>query len=257
MKWTAIFLMSSALLATEGKMVYEQKCASCHEAYIPMTKLSENFLEKNNEMLKLKAPTLNQLSFRLKQQIGDPKGDNDIHRMEVEAFISDYLVNPDKDKTLCMKEVIKHFDTMPSMKGKITEEEMAAVSEFIYDFDNKAVSEHIVKYEEFDKALEKAKAENKIVMIKATAKHCHFCIKMDREVMVEDSVKKAIDKNFVPVEVDISSKRLPLGLNADFTPTFFFIDENAKVMKVVPGSWNVEDFLEILEEINDLKGEKQ
>lgn len=257
MKWTAIFLMSSALLATEGKMVYEQKCASCHEAYIPMTKLSENFLEKNNEMLKLKAPTLNQLSFRLKQQIGDPKGDNDIHRMEVEAFISDYLVNPDKDKTLCMKEVIKHFDTMPSMKGKITEEEMAAVSEFIYDFDNKAVSEHIVKYEAFDKALEKAKAENKIVMIKATAKHCHFCIKMDREVMVDDSVKKAIDKNFVPVEVDISSKRLPLGLNADFTPTFFFIDENAKVMKVVPGSWNVEDFLEILEEINDLKGEKQ
>ena len=257
MKWTVILLTFSALFAAEGKVVYEQKCASCHEAYIPMTKLSENFLEKNNEMLKLKAPTLNQLSFRLKQQIGDPKGDSDIHRMEVEAFISDYLVNPDKDKTLCMKDVIKYFDTMPSMKGKITEDEISAVSDFIYDFDSKAVSERIVKYEVFDKALEKAKAEDKIVMIKATAKHCHYCIKMDREVLVDESVKAALHKNFVPVEIDISSKRLPLGLHADFTPTFFFIDGDAKVMKTVPGSWNVEDFLEILEEVTALKGVKK
>lgn len=244
------------LFGTEGKVVYEQKCASCHEGYIPMGKLSENFLEKNNEMLKLKAPTMNQLSFRLKQQIGDPKGDSEIHRMEVEAFISDYLINPDKEKTFCMDEVIKHFDTMPSMKGKITEEEMSAVSEFIYDFDSKAVSEHIVKYEAFDKALEKAKTEDKIVMIKATSKHCHFCIKMDREVMVDESVKTALHKDYVVVEVDISKKRLPLGLNADFTPTFFFIDKNEKVIKAIPGAWNVEDFLEILKEINHLKGEQ-
>jgi len=249
-------LCISVLFSAEGRSVYEQKCASCHEAYIPMLKLSENFLEKNNELLKLKAPTLNQLSFRLKHQIGDPKGDNDIHRMEVEAFISDYLMNPDKEKTLCLKEVIKHFDTMPSMQGKITEDEIAAVSEYIYDFDTKAVSERIVKYEAFDKALEKARAEDKIVMIKATAKHCHYCVKMDREVMVDNSVKAALHKDFIPVEVDISSKRLPLGLSTDMTPTFFFIYKDAKVMKVIPGAWNVEDFLEILKEINHLKGVK-
>lgn len=200
---------------------------------------------------------MNQLSFRLKQQIGDPKGDEEIHRMEVEAFISDYLLNPDKEKTVCMKEVIKHFDTMPSMKGKITEDAIAAVSEFIYDFDTKAVSEHIVKYELFDKALEKAKAEDKIVMIKASAAHCHYCVKMDREVMVDSSVKKALNKNFVPVEVDISKKRLPLGLRADMTPTFFFIDKESKVIKTIPGAWNVEDFLEILNEVTQLKGEKK
>ncbi len=258
MKFVFLTLFSVSLLfSMSGKEVYEKKCASCHESYIPMAKLTENFLEKDNTLLKLKAPTVNQLSFRLKQQIGDPKGDEEIHRMEVEAFISDYLLNPDKEKTLCMKEVIKYFDTMPSMKGKITEDEISAVSAFIYNFDSKAVSEHIVKYEAFDKALEKARAEDKIVMIKASAAHCRYCVKMDREVMVDDSVKKALNKNFVPVEVDISKKRLPLGLHADMTPTFFFIDKESKVIKSIPGAWNVEDFLEILKEVNHLKGVKK
>ena len=58
------------------------------------------------------------------------------------------------------------------------------------------------------------------------------------------------------MHVDISKNRLPLGLKADMTPTFFFIDKNEKVIKAIPGAWNVEDFLEILKEINHLKGEQ-
>ena len=255
MKLTIMLLTCVVLFATEGKDVYEKKCASCHEGYISMVKLSENFLEKNNEMLNLKAPTMNQLSFRLKQQIGDPKGDNEIHRMEVEAFIVDYLINPDLEKTFCMKDVIKHFDTMPSMKGKISEEEMVAVSEFIYDFHSKAVLERLVKYEKFDKALEKAKTENKIIMIKASAKHCHFCIKMDREVMVDKSVKEALGKDYIAVSIDITKESLPLGLKADMTPTFFFVDKNAKLIKTLPGAWDVPDFLEILKGIKKIEGE--
>jgi thioredoxin-related protein len=222
-----------------------------------MNILKENFMVKNNALLKLKAPTLNQLSFRLKQQIGDPKGDKDIHRMEVEAFISDYLVKPDKQKSLCLKEVIRHFETMPSMKGKISEDEISAVSEYIYDYDKKMVDKHKVRYENFDKALQKAQNEHKIMMIKATSEHCHYCKKMDREVMVDDQVKQALAKDFIPVEVDISKESLPLGLNADMTPTFFFIDEKENVLKTIPGAWDVNDFLEILREINDLKGKKK
>jgi cytochrome c5 len=71
----AFAVFAACLAANEGEKVYQNKCVSCHEVYIPMTKLMENFVEKENKLLNLKAPTLNQLSYRLKQQIGDPKGD--------------------------------------------------------------------------------------------------------------------------------------------------------------------------------------
>lgn len=240
-----------SLFAMEGKDVYEKKCASCHSTYIPMSRLTENFMEQNNTLLKLKAPTLNQLSFRLKQQIGDPKGDNDMHRMEVGAFIADYLNYPDKQKSVCMPEVIKYFETMPSMKGQLSEDEVEAVSEFIYEYENHVIEEKSIMYEAFEIALDKAVKEDKIVMVKATSKHCRYCKKMDAEVLVEDDVVKALQKDFIAVSVDVEERALPLGLKADLTPTFFFINKDKKVIKRIPGSWNKEDFLEILKEAKE------
>lgn len=254
----ALFLtvIAAGLSADEGEKVYQKKCASCHEAYIPMTKLMENFVEKENRLLKLKAPTLNQLSYRLKQQIGDPKGDEEIHRMEVSAFIADYLKNPDKQKSVCLRDVIQYFDTMPSMKGELSEEEMESVSEYIYNFDKKIIREKGVKHASFDPALLEAQNSNKVIIIKAMTAHCHFCKKMDREVMVDEKVVSVLRKGFIVVQVDITKNALPLGLTAELTPTFFFIDKNKKVLHKIVGAWNVEDFVEILGQINVLKGKK-
>ncbi len=247
--WGLIAIMSvTCLWANEGEEVYKTKCASCHTDFVSVEKLMENFMEKNNTLLNLKAPTLNQLSFRLKQQIGDPKGDEDIHRMEVGAFIADYLIHPDKQKSICMPEVIQYFETMPSMKGQLSKDEIEAVSEFLYDYESQLIKEKSVKYETFDVALEKAGKEDKIIMIKATSEHCHYCKKMDREVLVEDEVVQALQKDFIAVSVDVGKTTLPLGLKADMTPTFFFIDKDKKMIKRIPGSWNKEDFLEILKE---------
>jgi hypothetical protein len=232
----------------EGKEVYEKKCASCHQGYISMGKLKENFLDYNNTLLKLTAPTLNQLSYRLKQRIGDPKGDNDIHRMEVAAFISDYVINPDREKSLCLEDVMKHFKTMPSLKGKISEEELEEVSTYIYDAEKKILEEKGIEYKGFEKALEQAKNEHKIIMLKVMTKDCHFCRKMEREVMIDDEVVNAIEKDFIPVAVDISTTQLPLGLKTELTPSFIFIDENAKVLMNLPGAWGIMDFLDILRE---------
>lgn len=239
---------------SEGEEVYQKKCASCHEAFIPMEKLMENFMEKNNTMLKLKAPTLNQLSFRLKQQIGDPKGDEDMHRMEIGAFIGDYLKNPDKQKSICMPDVIKHFDTMPSMKGQLSEEEIEAVSEFLYDYEAKLIEQKSISYESFENALQKASKEDKIIMIKATSKHCHYCKKMDREVFIELEVVNAFQKDFIAVSIDVGNATLPLGLKSEMTPTFFFVNKDKKMIKRIPGSWNKEDFLEILKKAKAAQG---
>ncbi len=243
-----MLLCFGSLFAMEGREVYEKKCASCHQGYISMGKLKENFLDYNNTLLNLTAPTLNQLSYRLKQRIGDPKGDNDIHRMEVAAFISDYVINPDRQKSLCLEDVMQHFKTMPSLKGKISEEELEEVSTYIYDAEKKVLEEKGVEYKGFEKALKQAKKEHKIIMLKVMTKDCHFCRKMEREVMIDDEVVNAIEKDFIPVAIDISTTQLPLGLKTELTPSFIFIDENAKVLINLPGAWGIMDFLDILRE---------
>jgi hypothetical protein len=73
----------------------------------------------------------------LKQQIGDRDGDREFHMMEVTEFVKDYVYYPDKQKSVCIPEVIRQFDTMAPMKGKISEEELDAVSEWIYMSDLK------------------------------------------------------------------------------------------------------------------------
>lgn len=236
------------LFGVEGQKVYEEKCASCHQGFIPMSKIKENFQDHNNTLLKLTAPTLNQLSYRLKQRIGEPKGDNDIHRMEVAAFISEYVLHPDREKSLCLDDVMQHFQTMPSLKGKVTEDELEAVSAYIYDFEKKSAEEDSVQYRGFEQVLKKAKKEHKIIMLKAMTKDCHFCRKMEREVMVEKEVVDLLEEDFITVTIDISATELPLGLKTELTPSFIFIDENAKVLMNIPGSWNKMDFLEILRE---------
>ena len=249
--------MTLSICANEGKILFEKHCASCHTPFISMSKLKENFLDHNNTLLKLKAPTLNQLSYRLKQRIGDPKGDKDLHRMEVTAFMSDYVYHPDKSKSVCLDDVIKHFKTMPSLKGKVSEKALESIGEYLYDFDSNIVKSKSVKYEGFEQALKEAKKEHKVIMLEAMSKECHFCRKMDREVLIEKEVVDALKKDFISVKIDISSTKLPLGLTTTLTPSFIFIDENAKVLMTMPGAWKKDDFLQILKEALSHKKEKK
>ena len=52
--------------------------------------------------------------------------------MQTNDFLKDYLFNPNLSKTICLEGVIRHFEVMPSMKGKITEEEIEEVNHFLY-----------------------------------------------------------------------------------------------------------------------------
>jgi len=253
MRIVIMIALFSILLWADGEVIYKEKCVTCHEGFIPMGQLKENFVEYNNTKLKLKGPTLNQLSFRLKQKIGDPKGDEDIHLMEVQEFIKDYVYNPDKQKSVCMDEVLAAFDTMPSMKGQIDEEALEEVASYIYHFDKASLEKNSPSYVDFDKALASAKRDKKIIMIKAMSAYCHFCKKMDREVFSEKEVIDALAKDFIAVEIDVYKERLPLHLNYKVTPTYFFIDGDGKILKTVPGSWDKKDFLAILQELKNLK----
>lgn len=253
--WLSIVLTSLCIVslhADRGEDVYNKVCSKCHELYIPMNKLTENFMEYNNTKLQLKAPTISQISYRMKQKIGDPREDEDLQRMEVSAFIADYIIYPDKQKSVLHPSVGKSFTTMPSLKGKLNTEDIEAISNFVYDYDKKISDKKHIDYVSFDKALERAKKENKIIIIKATAPHCRFCHKMEKEVLITKDVLDLIKKEFVMVSVDLSKSELPLDLHVSMTPTFFFIfaEKGSDQVKIkrIPGAWSKEDFLDILKE---------
>ena len=118
-------------LYNAGEKIFENKCTSCHEKSMNIGLLMKNFIDEDNKLLNLKAPTGNEISYRLKSQIGS-KDDIEFQLEETADFLVDYLYYPDKSKTICLEGVIRHFDTMPSMKGKISEEDIRIVNHFLY-----------------------------------------------------------------------------------------------------------------------------
>jgi len=252
---TSAFLLmalSSSLWADRGKEVYNKICSHCHQLSIPIDKLNKNYFESNNTLLKLKAPTINQISYRMKQKIGDPREDADIQRMEVSAFIADYIIYPDREKSVLNPRIAKYFQTMPSLKGKLSTEDIEAISNFVYDYDIKHKEENRVHYVSFEKAIERAKKEDKIVIIEATAPHCRYCAKMNKEVLTDKKILDLLHKEFVMVSVDLSKDVLPMDLHVSMTPTFFFlfVEKNKEKVKIkrIPGAWSKKDFLDILQE---------
>ena len=132
-----LILFSYLLFGDKGKEIFKKKCESCHVSYISNRLLRENFMEYNNTKLKLKAPTLNMISFRLKEVIGNRDFDADMHKFEVVEFIKSYVKKPDQTKSKCIKKVLEVFHTMHSMKGKISDEELQKVAEYIYNYEAK------------------------------------------------------------------------------------------------------------------------
>ena len=134
MRKLAMLAMIAALplFALSCESVYLQHCAACHQRFVNTELLKKNFVEMDNKLLKLKAPTINQLAFRLKEQIGDQEGDREFHIMEVTAFVKDYVYFPNRQKSICTPPVLRQFDTMPSMKGQISEADLESVTEWVY-----------------------------------------------------------------------------------------------------------------------------
>jgi thiol-disulfide isomerase/thioredoxin len=253
-------LMSSVYADYEaGKKVFENKCSSCHGGYIKISILKDNFFEKNNELLKLKVPTVNMLAYAIMvspMRIGD-KNDPEMQKIEIEEFLKDYLYNPNRENSICDRNILKYYDKKDSMKGKVSEEEISLITDYIIEYRKQRRKAHpkktkkLTDLSDIDKIKKQAKDENKLIIIEAMSETCHFCKKMKKEVFSKKDVQEAIDKNFIFVEVDVDKTKLPFALEKSYqkiTPSFFVVSDKEKLINSYPGSWSKDDFLEILKE---------
>lgn len=102
-----------------------------------------------------------------------------------------------------------------------------------------------------NKVISKANSLNKQIFVYVTSKNCFYCMKMNKDVFSKEEVKNAISKDYIFVKVDVFEDKLPFSLQKKYkkiTPSFFILDKNGTYQNSVIGSWNKEDFLEILKE---------
>ena len=251
----------------EGESIFKDKCSSCHAGHIPGKKLKENFFEKKNTLLHLKAPTVNMIAYAImdsRKHIGD-SSDPEMQQMEIEEYLKDALFAPSRENSICDEDFAKYYEQKRSMKGKVSPEEITALSYYFMGYKKAWRKAHPKKkrilsesYKEKD-LLKDAIKENKRIIIEASSSTCHFCKKMKKEVLNTAQIQKAINEDFIFIEIDIDKMKLPFGLQKAFqgiTPTFFFLSKEGKLLNQYPGSWNRSDWKLILEENRKRKQEK-
>jgi len=98
----------------------------------------------------------------------------------------------------------------------------------------------------YDAALAQAAKEKKKVMVMLSREECPACEYMNDIVFEEKAVENEIQKNFVPVHIDIHKDFIPEGLGYIGTPTFHFLDAKGKKIGRHDGGANIPTFLGIL-----------
>ena len=254
-------LLALSLPATagyeEGKKIFEAKCASCHSGYVPADKIKENFFEKENKLLNLKAPTVNMLAWAIMEgprKVGDPN-DEEMRQAEIEEYLRESLEHPDPANSICDNMVMKYYEKKEPIKG-LSDEELADLAVYLMEYKKHRIAKapkvkrKLTKNMDVQALLAEAKKSGKNIIIEASSPSCHYCKKMEREVIDTPEIRKELEKNFILVEVNIDDTRLPLGLDRVYqqiTPSFFFLSPDGKMLDHFPGSWNKSDFARMLE----------
>ena len=122
----ASLALSTCIFAADGYEVYKQKCMACH-----VEMMTSEFALKN--INKLIAPPMVEVSNRLKENIQTTDEEEDVNRYLFVLFVKDYIVNPDLSNSMCNTGAIEKLGVMPSLKGRIKEDEKQAVAEWLYD----------------------------------------------------------------------------------------------------------------------------
>ncbi len=112
-------LIAAALFSTmanaseNAEKLFDAKCSACH------------MKTKPSDMSKVTAPALFGVMRHIKMRYPDKR--------EAVNFMVDYVLEPTKDKAVCMEQKIERFGLMPSQKGIVTEKELIVITEWMFD----------------------------------------------------------------------------------------------------------------------------
>ncbi len=125
--WCIIFLTPLIFLGCskerhvnlDGKKLLSEKCSSCHNLDMPPKTFKDE-----------KAPPMMAVSFHVLDFIkASTPADKLPNAIE---FVVDFTQNPSVSKSFCDKESLKTYGLMPSLKGKVSEDELRSIAEYFF-----------------------------------------------------------------------------------------------------------------------------
>lgn len=101
----------------------------------------------------------------------------------------------------------------------------------------------------YNTALVKAAKEKKNVMVMLSKEGCPACEYMEDVVFAEQAVEDTLNKNFIPVHLDIHNDKVPPELGYIGTPTFHFVNAKGEKLKRHDGAANIPTFMGIINSV--------
>ncbi len=97
-------------------------------------------------------------------------------------------------------------------------------------------------------AVEKAKKENKELMLFMVANFCPWCIKFEKKVLKKEAINTQIHKKYVPLILNREEGKFPEQFKTEMIPTAYFVDaKSEKVSQKIVGYHNRATFIDIVE----------
>ena len=109
-------------------------------------------------------------------------------------------------------------------------------------------SEPTPMFKSYAEAVIEAKKEKKMILLEVVLDNCKFCDKMDRLVLLKESVQDSIAQHFVFAQLNADREPLPLNLSEQMSPMFVFISKDENVQDMRFGYIEESDFLNLLVE---------
>ena len=101
---------------------------------------------------------------------------------------------------------------------------------------------------DYKTALEKAKKENKNIMMVISQTTCPWCRKLERQTLKKENINSLVKENFIALSIDKDIINYPKKYEAKVVPTIFFVNaKDETIIKKVLGYKNKKDFQKILE----------
>lgn len=99
-------------------------------------------------------------------------------------------------------------------------------------------------------AIDRAKKENKPIMLMLSQPACPACMQMKEIFKTDELLANEINSKFIPVDVNILKDDWNKKFRVFATPTFYFIDKNEnKIGRQFIGGAEAGDFMKVLKDI--------
>jgi len=108
-----VALSSFMQAADSAEVLFDAKCAMCHSKTRPA------------DMSVVVAPALMGVMRHIKMTYPNKE--------DAVKFMVDYILEPSKEKAVCMPQKLERFGLMPSQKGNVTQTELEKITSWMFD----------------------------------------------------------------------------------------------------------------------------